>query len=122
MLMTFDIQRPKAPPNRVEAVVYDTLFPDISPMLLFFDNCIFILALEAEANKKQIFFPTFAKDANKRKCYGKLNVNISTYIEIFNAKIAINLHFLMSSSKFLPYLDANKIPPSYPKPSFNTQV
>lgn len=34
----------------------------------------------------------------------------------------MNLHFLMSSSKFLPYLLANRIPPSCPSPSLRTHV
>jgi hypothetical protein len=49
-------------------------------------------------------------------------VRISIYIDIFKATYAINLHFLISSSKFLPYLLAKRIPPSYPSPSFRTQV
>jgi hypothetical protein len=34
----------------------------------------------------------------------------------------MNLHFLMSSSKFFPYLLANKIPPSGPTPSLSAKV
>lgn len=81
-------------------------------MLLFLESCILILALDAEANKKQIFFPTLAKDASAKKYCGKESVNISMYIETFKAKIAINRHFLISTSKFLPYLLAKRIPPN----------
>jgi hypothetical protein len=43
-------------------------------------------------------------------------------MDILRATLDINLHFLISSSKFLPYLLANNIPPNYPIPSFNTHV
>ena len=68
MSITFEINKPNAPPKRVEAVIWETALPDISPILLFFDNCKLMLALDAEANKKQMFLLTLATEANSRKC------------------------------------------------------
>lgn len=120
--MTLDNSNPILTPTKVDAVNCDTLFPDISPMLFFFANYTLILALEAADNRKHIFLPIFAIEASAKKWLGNLSVNISIYIERFNATMDINLHFLMSSSKFLPYLDAKRIAPNCPIPSFNTQV
>jgi len=69
-----------------------------------------------------MFLPILAVEAKAKKWVGNFKVKISIYIEMFRATVAINLHFLISSSKFLPYLDANNIAPSYPMPSFKTQV
>lgn len=81
---------------------YDIAFPVISPILFLLANRILIEALDADDSSIQTFLPTFAIDASKRKCYGYYNVIISIPIAIFNAKLLINLHFLMSSSKFSP--------------------
>lgn len=67
MSIIFEINSPQAPPISVEAVNCETLLPDISPMLLFFDSCMLILALDADANKKQMFLPTLASDASSKK-------------------------------------------------------
>jgi hypothetical protein len=58
---------PIATPNRVDAVYYDMLFPDMSPILFLFANCILMLALDAAESKKQMFFPAFAIDAKAKK-------------------------------------------------------
>ena len=112
MSIIFDKNRPTPTPNRVEAVNYDTLFPDMSPMLFLLENLTLMDALEAAESRKHIFLPTLANDARSKKYMGNYSVIISMYIEMFKAIIAMNLHFFTSSSKFLPYLLANKIPPS----------
>jgi hypothetical protein len=120
--MILDNPSPRPTPIKVDAVNYDTLFPDMSPMLFLFANLTLILARDAEESKKHTFLPTLAIDANSRKWWGYFKVKMSIYMDKLSASYAINLHFLISSSKFLPYLLANKIPPSCPKPSFRTQV
>ena len=67
MLKVLESIKPRPTPKRLEAVNCDTLLPEMSPMLLFFENYIFIEALEAEARRKQMFLPTLAKEASKRK-------------------------------------------------------
>ena len=69
--------KPSPTPIKVEAVNYDTLFPEMSPMLFLFANCTLILALEAEDSRKQMFFPMFPIEASKRKYYGNFNVRMS---------------------------------------------
>jgi hypothetical protein len=59
-----------------------------------------------------MFLPVLAKDAMSKKYCGKARVVISIHRAAFNVKIDINLNFLISASKFLPYLDANNMPPS----------
>lgn len=79
-------------------------------------------ARDAADNKKQMFLPMLANDASNRKYPGNFKVMISMYIEAFNAKIDMYRHFLMFSSKFLPYRLANRIPPNCPIPSLSTHV
>lgn len=81
-----------------------------------------MFALVAAAHKKVTFFPTFARDARYINAPGNLSVTISMIIERFIKTILMNLHFLTSSSKFLPYFPAKRIPPSWPIPSFKTHV
>ena len=114
--------RPKPTPIKVEAVNYETLLPEMSPILFLFENYTLILALEADERRKHTFLPILPIDASKRKCCGYFNVRISMYIDMFRATCAMNLHFFISSSKFLPYLLANNMPPNYPRPSLRTQV
>jgi hypothetical protein len=59
-----------------------------------------------------MFLPVLAKDAISKKCYGKARVVTSIQRAMFSVKIDMNLNFLISASKFLPYLEANRIPPS----------
>lgn len=66
--MILDKPRPRPTPIRVEAVNYDTLFPEMSPILFLFANLTLMLARDADESKKQTFFPTFAIEASKRKC------------------------------------------------------
>jgi hypothetical protein len=120
--MIFDSIKPSPTPIKVDAVNYETLFPEMSPMLFLLANYTLILARDAEDNRKHTFLPTFPIEANIRKCCGYFSVRISMYIDRLRASYAINLHFLISSSKFFPYLLANKMPPNYPRPSFRTQV
>jgi hypothetical protein len=54
-------------PTRVEAVNYETLFPEMSPMLFRFANCTFMLALDAADSKKQMFLPILAVEARAKK-------------------------------------------------------
>jgi len=89
-------------------------------MLLFFANLKFILALDADDSMKQIFLPTFAKEAISRKCFGNANVIISIQNAKFRTATDIIRHFLMSASKFWPNLAAKRIAPIYPAPSFRT--
>ena len=91
-------------------------------MLLFLANLRLIEALEAEESIKHIFLPMLAVAAMIKKYYGNANVVISIQKAMFNTATDINLHFLMSASKFFPNLPANKIAPNCPKPSFRTQV
>jgi hypothetical protein len=65
--ITFDNISPKPTPINDEAVNYETLFPDISPILFLFANLMLILALEAEDNRKHTFFPTLAIEASIKK-------------------------------------------------------
>jgi hypothetical protein len=80
--------------------------------LFLFANYTLILALDAAESKKHIFFETLATDANNKKCCGKFKVNNSINMATLRATYPINRHFLISSSKFLPYLLAKNIPPS----------
>ena len=68
MSIILDSPRPNPTPINVDAVNYETLFPDISPILFLFANYTFMLALEADDNKKHTFFPILAIDANIKKC------------------------------------------------------
>ena len=81
-------------------------------MLLFLAKRALMLAREADESRKQMFLPTFAMEARSRKWWGNFKVRMSMYIEMFSATWAMNLHFFMSSSKFFPYLLANRMPPS----------
>lgn len=90
--------------------------------MLFLANLRLIEALEAEESIKHIFLPILAKDAIIKKYFGNANVVISIQNDMFKTATDINLHFLMSASKFLPNLPANRIAPSCPKPSLRTQV
>lgn len=67
MSMILDNPSPRPTPIKVDAVNYDTLFPDMSPMLFLFANLTLILARDAEESKKHTFLPTLAIDANSRK-------------------------------------------------------
>jgi hypothetical protein len=67
MSIIFDKPRPSPTPNRVEAVNYETLLPEISPILFLFANYTFILALEADDNKKHTFLPILPIDASNKK-------------------------------------------------------
>jgi hypothetical protein len=75
--MIWENIKPIPTPPRVEAVNYETLFPEISPTLFLFANLTLMLALEAAESKKHIFFPTFAIDASAKKWLGNLRVRIS---------------------------------------------
>lgn len=75
--MNLDRTRPRPTPNRVDAVNWDTLLPEMSPMLFLLANCTLMLALEAADSRKQIFFPMFAMEARARKWLGNLRVRIS---------------------------------------------
>lgn len=46
---------------------YETLLPDISPILFLFENYRLILALEAADKRKQIPLPAFANEAKAKK-------------------------------------------------------
>lgn len=59
--------KPTPTPNKVDAVNYETLLPDISPMLFLLENLTLMLALEAAESKKHIFLPTLAKEAKSKK-------------------------------------------------------
>ena len=65
--MNLDKTRPRPTPNKVDAVNWDTLLPEISPILFRFANCTFILALDAADSKKHMFLPIFAIDARAKK-------------------------------------------------------
>ena len=91
---------PAPTPTSVEAVNYEQLLPDTSPMLCLLANHKLILALDAADNKKHMFLPMLAIEANAKKCYGNFNVRISMKMEMLSATCAMNRHFLMSSSKF----------------------
>jgi hypothetical protein len=83
----------------------------MSAMLLFLANLRLILARDAELSMKQTFLPTLARLAIARKYYGYARAVISTQKARFNTRMLINLHFLMSASKFYPNRDANRIAP-----------
>ena len=103
---------PKPIPASDEVVNYEVALPEISPMLLRLANLIFMLPREADASRKQMFLPTLAIDAKSRKWFGNCKVIISMYIETLRASMDIKRHFLISSSKLVPYLPANSMPPS----------
>jgi hypothetical protein len=103
-------------------VNYETALPEISPMLLAFANLTLIDDLDAEASKKVMFLQALARDASNKNELGKAKVIHSMYRAKLNATLLMNRHFLISSSKFLPYLEANKIPPRGPTPSFKANV
>lgn len=65
--ISLDKIKPTPTPNKVEAVNYETLLPEMSPMLFRFANLTFIDALEAADSRKQMFLPTFANDARSKK-------------------------------------------------------
>lgn len=65
--MVFESIKPTPTPNKVEAVNYETFFPEISPILFLLASYRFILALDAADNRKQILLATFAIEANARK-------------------------------------------------------
>jgi hypothetical protein len=67
MSMTFDKAKPTPTPTSVDAVNYETLLPDISPILFLLANWTLMLALEAADKRKQIFFPAFAIEASVKK-------------------------------------------------------
>jgi hypothetical protein len=68
MSITLLIPRPKPTPINVEAVNYETLLPEMSPILFLFANYTFMLALEADDRRKQTFFPMLPIEASRRKC------------------------------------------------------
>ena len=110
-LIKLEIVIPSPIPTN-EAVVYcDVDFPEMSPMLFAFANRILMLPLDADASKKQMFLPMLAVDASNKKWFGNCKVIISMKNDKFRASIDINRHFLISSSKFVPYLAANSMPP-----------
>lgn len=114
MLVTLirpEITIPRPIPNK-DAVVYcDVDLPEMSPMLLAFANRMFMLPLDAEASKKQMFFPILAVEASNKKCLGYCKVIISMKKDKFKASIDMNRHFFISSSKLVPYRAANNMPP-----------
>ena len=118
--ITFVNPRPIQTPVNIEAVNWDTLFPWMSAMFYVFANLTLMLALVAEPSMKVTFFPILAMEAIRRKYYGQARAVISIHKAIFRTNILINRHFLMSESKFWPYLPANRIAPSCPIPSFKT--
>ena len=67
MSITLERPRPRPTPIKLEAVNYETLFPEISPMLFLFENYTLILALDADDRRKHTFFPMLAIEANRRK-------------------------------------------------------
>lgn len=67
MSMILDNPSPSPTPIKVDAVNYDTLFPEMSPMLFLFANLALILARDAEESKKHTFLPTLATEASSRK-------------------------------------------------------
>jgi len=81
-----------------------------------------MLTLVAEDKIKQMFFPTFEIVAIGKKYFGKAKVHISIQRARLSDVTDKNLNFLISASKFLPYLEAYKIPPNCPNPSFKTHV
>ena len=122
MLNSLEISIPLPIPRSEIVVNWVTAFPAISPILLSTANLKLILALVAELHKNHMFLATFAKLAKYTNPAGNFNVTISTIMARFIRYMLANLHFLTSSSKFLPYLSANKMPPSCPIPSFRTHV
>ncbi len=72
-----DNKRPIPTPPRVDAVNYETLLPDMSPMLFLLANYTLILARDAADRRKHIFLPMLANDASNKKCEGNLRVRIS---------------------------------------------
>ena len=77
MLISFVKPIPRDIPSNELVVNYDVALPEMSPILLAFANCIFILPLDAEASRKQIFLPMLAIDASIKKWVGNFNVKIS---------------------------------------------
>ena len=65
--ISFVRHNPPETPISVDAVNYDTAFPYMSAILFFLANRKLILALEADDSIKQIFFPTFAREAIAKK-------------------------------------------------------
>jgi len=61
---------PRPTPARVLAVNYETLLPEISPILFCLANLIFRDALEAADSKKQMFLAIFASDAKAKNIPG----------------------------------------------------
>lgn len=84
----------------------------MSAMLLFFANLKLIEALEADESIKHIFLPILANEAIIKKYLGNAKVVISIQKERFRTATDINLHFLISASKFFPNLPANRIAPN----------
>jgi len=113
---------PKEIPTMELTVPCEAALPWMSAMLLFFANLKLIEALDADESIQQIFLPTLAKEAINKKYYGKTKVEISTQKAMFSTATDINLHFLISVSKFFPNRPANKIAPNCPNPSFSTHV
>lgn len=120
--IAFVIAKPNPIPKIEAAVNCETAFPYMSAILLFLANLRLIEALEAEESMKHIFFPILAVAAMSKKYYGNAKVVISIQKARFKTATDISLHFLISASKFLPNLPANKIAPSCPKPSLRTHV
>jgi hypothetical protein len=67
MSIIFESPSPTPTPTRVDAVNYETLFPDMSPILFLLANLTLMLARDADDSKKQTFLPTLPTDANNRK-------------------------------------------------------
>ena len=65
--ITLESPKPSPTPTKVDAVNWDTLFPDMSPILFLFANLTLILARDADESKKQTFLPTLATEASRRK-------------------------------------------------------
>lgn len=84
----------------------------MSAMLLFFANLRFIEALEADESIKHIFLPIFAVAAINKKYFGNARVVISIQKAKFKTATDINLHFLISASKFFPKRPAKIIAPN----------
>ena len=97
--ISFERPIPMPIPTSEEVVNSETDLPAISAMLFLLAKRMLIWALEADAIKKQMFFPILAVDAKKRKRYGNLSVMISIRMDRLRVAMAKKRHFLTSSSK-----------------------
>ena len=121
--MSGEIPTPKAVPIMLARIAWLPALAVTSARLDFSARDWCNAALDAEAERYEMFFPTLAVEATRRKEPGTRGDMISRSVEASMASEDTMRHLLGSASKAResPRYDAKRTPPSWPSPSFITQ-